>query len=182
MLYSVNKTRAETSQRAFQNKETSQRRATHELLQKATVHTKKKQTHLRKEGQEVHHIMRIYSLTPKDKKTTSNTKIYIEIKTAIGCVYSATEALVFTKELGTCLWVMLVKIYPSVLCSDRLCDELEKPKLTKGNKTIQCCTEHIVPRAAVMKRSANPSMETFQVSTYPSRKYLCRRKKWRKQC
>ena len=44
--------------------------------------------------------MRIYSLTPKDKKTTGNTKSYIEIKTASGCVHSATEAQVFAKELG----------------------------------------------------------------------------------
>ena len=123
--------------------------------------------------------MRIYSLTPKDKKTTGNTKSYIEIKTASGCVHSATEAQVFTKELGTCLCVKLVKIYPSVLCSGRLCDELEKPKSTKGNKTVQCCTENIVPLVAVMKQSAIPSMETLQVSTYPSRKTLCWRKKWR---
>ena len=109
-------------------------------------------------------MMRVFSLTLKEKKTTRNTKSYLKIQTAIGIVHSATGAKVFAKEFGTYLFVKLVENDPSEICVGRLCDELSYSYswiLTKGNKTVQCCTENIVPLVAVTKQSATPSLETF---------------------
>ena len=76
----------------------------------------------------------------------------------------------------------------SVVPLERLYDELgysyswqaeEPPKLTKGKKTVVCCTENVVSFVSVTKQSTAPSLERIPSEHFPARKTVCPKKKWK---
>ena len=65
------------------------------------------------------HTKGLSSLNEKGKKTIRQSSKILNIQTACGVVVSDTQAKVFIKELGACMWVHLVRDSPSVLSLGR---------------------------------------------------------------
>ena len=113
------------------------------------------------------HMMGLSSLNHNEKKTIRRSRTILDIQTASGVVVSDAQAKVYIKERGAYLWIHLVKDSPSVLLMGRLCNELgcsyswpseETPRLSKGEKVIECSIDNFVPVTAVTKQEAVPSI------------------------
>ena len=126
------------------------------------------------------HMMEVSSLNHRERRLFDSQANFWIFRPPLA-LCSQTQANVYIKELGACLWVHLVKGSPSVLSLGRLCNELgyccswpteETPRVSKGKKVIECNIEKLRLHGC----------RYHPLNSRHPRETLSENKKWRTPC